>query len=147
MREAVLRGLLGSDIVGFHTERYVRNFLLGCEELLGAEVDFRTGSVRHEGRTVAVRHYPISVDRASLHELAASPEVAARRAELAAGRAEEGVLGVDRTRPSKNIVRGVEAFARMLEMHPEVCGRVTFLALLQPSRPDVRQDAEDLREV
>jgi trehalose 6-phosphate synthase len=147
MRDAVFRGLLGSDIIGFHTERYVRNFLLGCEELLGTDVDFRAGSVRYEGREVAVRHYPISVDRASLHELAASPEVAARRAELAAGRPEKIVLRVDRTDPSKNIVRGFEAFARMLELHPELCGRVTFVALLQPSRQDVRQYAEYLREI
>jgi trehalose 6-phosphate synthase len=147
IREAVFRGLLGSDIVGFHTQRHVRNFLLGCEELLDAGVDFTNGSVHFEGRDITVRHYPISVDEASLREIAATPEAATRRAELVAGRPEKVVLRVDRTDPSKNIVRGFRAFARMLEMHPELCGRVTFLALLQPSRQGVRQYADYLREI
>jgi trehalose 6-phosphate synthase len=147
MREAVFRGLLGCDIVGFHTLRYVRNFLLGCEELLGAEVDFATSTVLYGGRETVVRHYPISVDEASLLELAATPEVTDRRAGLASMRAEKMVLRVDRTDPSKNIVRGFKAFARMLERHPELCGRVAFLALLQPSRQDVPQYAAYLREI
>ncbi len=137
MRDAIFRGLLGSDIVGFHTETYVRNFLLGCEELLGVSVDYRHASVRYDGREIAVRYYPISVDEASLKELVASDETQARRAELARNRPEKLILRVDRTDPSKNIVRGFSAYERMLERHPELCGRVTFLALLQPSRQDV----------
>lgn len=147
MRDAVFRGLLGADVVAFHTERYVRNFLLGCEELLGAYVDFRHGTVRFGGREIAVRYYPISVDEASLRAAAASGEVAERRAELSAGRADKLVLRVDRTDPSKNVVRGFEAFARMLELHPELRGRVTFLALLQPSRQDVPQYAEYVERI
>ncbi len=147
MREAIFRGLLGSDIVGFHTTRYVRNFLLGCEELLGAEVDYATSTVRHDGRTVAVRHYPISVDPGSLEALQARAEVRAARASLESTRSEKLVLRVDRTDPSKNIVRGFRAYERMLEDHPELHGRVQFLALLQPSRQDVPQYARYLRAI
>jgi trehalose 6-phosphate synthase len=147
MREAVFRGLLGSDIVGFHTKGYVRNFLLGCEELLGADVDFREASVRYNGRETAVRHYPISVDAQGIDELASSEEVAVRRAEFEAARPEKLIVRVDRTDPSKNIVRGFKAYARMLERHPELLERVGFLALLQPSRQDVPQYAEYLEEI
>ncbi len=147
MREAIFRGLLGSDLVGFHTTRYVRNFLLGCEELLGAEVDFATNTVRHDGRTVAVRHYPISVDGASLHALQERAEVRDARASLERTRSEKLILRVDRTDPSKNIVRGFRAYERMLEDHPELHGRVQFLALLQPSRQDVPQYARYLRAI
>jgi trehalose 6-phosphate synthase len=147
MRDAVFQGLLGSDIVAFHTKRYVRNFLLGCEELLGLDVDYSNARVRFEGRDVMARFYPISVDESSLREIAATPEVAERRAALAITRSEKMVLRVDRTDPAKNIVRGFVAFARMLERHPELCGRVTFLALLQPSRQDVRQYVDYLREI
>jgi trehalose 6-phosphate synthase len=147
MREAVFRGLLGSDVVAFHTAQYVRNFLIGCEELLNADVDFGRSTVRYDGRDIAVRYYPISVDEASLTELAASAEVAERREELARQRPEKLLLRVDRTDPSKNIVRGFEAFARFLELHPEYCGRVVFLALLQPSRQDVPQYAAYLAEI
>jgi trehalose 6-phosphate synthase len=147
MREAIFRGLLGSDVVAFHTAHYVRNFLLGCEELLNADVDYGRSIVRYDDREVAVRYYPISVDEASLRELAASDAVRERRSELAHDRPEKLILRVDRTDPSKNIVRGFEAFARLLELHPEYSERVGFLALLQPSRQDVPQYAAYLAEI
>jgi trehalose 6-phosphate synthase len=57
------------------------------------------------------------------------------------------ILRVDRTDPSKNIVRGFEAFATLLEDHPELVGRVSFLAILQPSRQDVPEYADYLAEI
>ncbi|HEY6895538.1 MAG TPA: trehalose-6-phosphate synthase, partial [Rhodanobacteraceae bacterium] len=147
MREAIFHGLLGSDIVGFHTTRYVRNFLLGCEELVGAAVDFSRGIVYHDGREVLVRSYPISVDADALRELARSDEIGQRRTEIAEIRREQLIVRVDRTDPAKNIVRGFHAFAELLHDHPELRGRVTFLALLQPSRQDIPQYAAYLQEI
>jgi len=146
-RDAIFRGLLGSDIVAFHTERYERNFLQGCRELCGLDVDFRHSSVRIGSREVAVRHYPISVDEETLRNLAAAPETQRLGREIDAIRAEHLVVRVDRTDPSKNIVRGFHAFDRMLECHPELYGRVTFLALLQPSRLNVPEYARYLAEI
>jgi trehalose 6-phosphate synthase len=57
------------------------------------------------------------------------------------------ILRVDRTDPSKNIVRGFEAFGTLLEDHPELAGKVSFLALLQPSRQDVPEYADYLTEI
>lgn len=145
MREDVFRGLLGSDLVAFQTKGYVRNFLLGCEEVLGAAVDHGRGTVTVDGREVQVRHYPISVDADALGEMAASPAVRAKVSDMDHRR--KIILRVDRTDPSKNIVRGFRAYARMLEQHPHLCGNVTFVALLQPSRQDVPQYATYLREV
>jgi trehalose 6-phosphate synthase len=101
-------------------------------------------------RQVAARHYPISIDVAAMRELAASAEVAEharglREAFCAGDR--QLVLRVDRTDPSKNIVRGFEAFATLLADHPELLGQVTFLALLQPSRQDVPEYADYLAEI
>src|SRR5215204_2855135 len=142
-REQLLTGLLGNDVVAFHTEGFARNFLLCAQELLGLPVDLGD-------RQVAARHYPISIDVAAMRELAASAEVA----EHARGLGEafcagdrQLVLRVDRTDPSKNIVRGFEAFATLLADHPELLGRVTFLALLQPSRQDVPEYADYLAEI
>ena len=58
--------------------------------------------------------------------------------ELEQLRCERMILRVDRTDPSKNIVRGFEAFGLYLEAHPEAHGRVGMLALLDPSRQDIR---------
>jgi trehalose 6-phosphate synthase len=147
MRDAIFRGLLGSDIVGFHTARHVRNFLSGCEQLLGLEVDYDENEVAFDGRRVAVRHYPISINTDALEGFAASDDVARRARELAAGRAGQIVLRVDRADPSKNIVRGFEAFAEMLRRHPELRGSVTFLALLQSTRRDVVEYVDYMRAI
>jgi trehalose 6-phosphate synthase len=149
-REQLLTGLLGNDVVAFHTEGFARNFLLTCQELLGLPVDLQAMTVDLGDRQVAARHYPISIDVAAMRELAASAEVAEharglREAFCAGDR--QLVLRVDRTDPSKNIVRGFEAFATLLADHPELLGQVTFLALLQPSRQDVPEYADYLAEI
>jgi trehalose 6-phosphate synthase len=140
-RESIVNGLLGSDIVAFHTERYARNFLLTCRELCNHEIDEERSTVLVGEREVAVRFYPISIDESSLVELTETPETSQFEAEFASARREHMILRVDRTDPSKNIVRGFRAYERMLERHPELHERVTFVALLQPSRQDVPQYA------
>ena len=149
-RERVLNGLLGNDVVAFHTEGFARNFLLSAQELLGLPVDLEAMTVRVGDRVVAARHYPISIDVEAIRELAATPEVAGHARALTEAFCvgeRQLVLRVDRTDPSKNIVRGFEAFATMLEDHPELAGRVSFLALLQPSRQDVPEYADYLAEI
>jgi trehalose 6-phosphate synthase len=147
MREPLLRGLLGADVVAFHTEGSARNFLMSVREILAVPVDLDAMTAQIGDRTVAVRAYPISIDVEGLRELAGGDAVAAH-----AGRLEEEfladggrfILRVDRTDPSKNIVRGFTAFGLLLEQHPELVGKVRFLALLQPSRQDVPEYADHL---
>jgi trehalose 6-phosphate synthase len=149
MRDRLLRGLLGCDVVAFHTRRFARNFLDCAQEILGLDVDYRTGTVEVDGRTVRARAYPISVDVDAVEKLAASEEVAAHRATLAPFVEAEHqlVVRVDRTDPSKNIVRGFRAFGALLDDHPELRGQVTFLASLMPSRTDVPEYADYLAQV
>lgn len=146
IRERLLAGLLGCDIVAFHTRRFARNFLLCCQEILGLDVDWRELVVHHGSRRVKARFYPISIDVQGLLELAASPRVerhrAALRTQFLDGGTSQLVLRVDRTDPSKNIVRGFRAFDTLLADHPELRGRVAFLAILQPSRQDVPEYAD-----
>ena len=137
VRDAIVQGLLGADLVGFQTRRDVRNFLLTCEENLGLTVDFRERTVFFEGRAVWVRNYPISVDVEGILAQAAGDEVAAEEARLLSWRPEKLILRVDRTDLSKNIVRGFLAYERMLESHHELHGDVQFWAYLQPSRQDI----------
>jgi trehalose 6-phosphate synthase len=149
-REQVLSGLLGNDVVAFHTEGFARNFLLCAQELLGLPVDLQAMTVDLGNRRVLARHYPISIDTAAMQDLAASPQVTSYTRGLREAFTTEGrqlILRVDRTDPSKNIVRGFEAFATLLVDHPELLGRVTFLAILQPSRQDVAEYAEYLAEI
>jgi trehalose 6-phosphate synthase len=147
LRVAVHEGLLANDVVGFHTERWQRAFLLSAERLLGARVDPEVGTVEHHGRTTRVVAHPISVDAADFERLREDPGVLEREAGLVARRPEQLVLRVDRTDPSKNIVRGFRAFGLLLERHPELHGRVGMVALLAPSRQDIPVYAEYVAEV
>ena len=147
MREAVFEGVLGNDVVAFHSRRYARNFLLGCEEVLGLRVDMDDLIVEVDGRTVRARSYPISVDPDELTATAGSETVAEHDRRLGDKRREHLILRADRADPSKNILRGFRAFELMLRDHPELAGRVTFLALVQPSRQDVQQYVDYLEEI
>jgi trehalose 6-phosphate synthase len=139
VRTAVFEGLLANEIVAFHTEHYVENFLRGCEDVLEAPVDMEGRSVTIGEREVWVRAYPVSVDPEVLRAAIRSPRVAAEERALLADRPEFLLLRVDRLDPSKNILRGFLALDRFLHLHPEFAGRVVFLALLQPSRQDVEE--------
>src|SRR5207247_6905723 len=110
----------------------------------GAEVEFSTGEARLGGRTTSVRARPISVDPAEFDELALSEGVLAEEEQILESRPEQLILRVDRTDPSKNIVRGFRAFELYLEAHPEVHGRVGMLVLLDPSRQDIPEYSEYL---
>jgi len=147
LRVAVHEGLLANDVVGFHTERWKRAFLLSAERFLAARVDTHAGTVEHRGHTTRVVARPIGVDPAEFERLREDPGVLEREAALAAGRPEKLVLRVDRIDPSKNIVRGFRAFALLLERHPELHGKVGMTALLAPSRQEIREYAEYAAEV
>lgn len=138
-RQTILRGMLGADVVGLQTRIDVRNFLACCSDFLDVGIDLDSGSVHMlDGRTCWVRAYPASVEPRSLRRTMRSEPVAAAHKRLAAERGDRmSIIRVDRLDPSKNQQVGFLAFARLLEMRPDLCGRVVFLAFLIPSRTDL----------
>jgi trehalose 6-phosphate synthase len=144
IRVALHDGLLANDLVGFHTSRWRRNFLHSAADIVGAESNFMDGTAEYDDRRVLAACHPISVDPAEFAELASSDEVLELERQLAESRPERLVVRVDRTDPSKNVVRGFRAFERLLEDHPELHGTVSMLALLDPSRQDIPEYAEYL---
>jgi trehalose 6-phosphate synthase len=144
IRYAIHDGLLANDVVGFHAHRWRRSFLRSSRDLLDADCDFDRSICSHEGGRTFVAARPISVDPAEFEDLAGGDEVLRLEAELEANRPEFLVLRVDRTDPSKNVVRGFRAFEFYLDAHPELHGRVGMLALLDPSRQDIPEYAEYL---
>jgi trehalose 6-phosphate synthase len=131
-RSAIHDGLIANDVIGFQTERWRRNFIYSVRELLGEDVTAKTVTAA------------ISVDAAEFAELAQSDAVLSAEQQIVAGRPEQLVVRVDRTDPSKNIVRGFRAFELYLDAHPEMHRRVGMLALLDPSRQDIPEYAEYL---
>ena len=145
IRRQIHAGLLANDLVGFHSERWRRWFVDACVSLLGVTVHGDTIlRDRHSTRTVA---RPISVDATEFDALAAGDAVSTRRGELRADPHDQLVVRVDRTDPSKNILRGLAAFELLLERHPEHRGRVRMVALLDPSRQDIPEYASYTAEI
>jgi trehalose 6-phosphate synthase len=128
-------GLLANDVVGFHTQRWRQAFLSTCERL-GLD----------PGESLVTAH-PISIDPDEFAALAASEPVLARERDLLSSRPERLILRVDRTDPSKNVVRGFEAFGLLLERRPDLRGRVGMLALLDPSRQEIPEYVEERRRI
>jgi trehalose 6-phosphate synthase len=144
IRRAIHEGLLANDVIGFHTHQWRLNFLRAASDVAGAECDFEECSARHGTRRALATVHPISVDAAEFDDLASSPAVLDAERAWAERRPEKLILRVDRTDPSKNVVRGFRAFELYLEAHPEMHMRVGLLALLDPSRQDIPEYAEYL---
>jgi trehalose 6-phosphate synthase len=147
LRQAVHDGLLANDVVSFHTNRWRRNFIRSCEDVMGAAADWDSHVVEAAGRRTLVTARPISVDPSEFDELGESVAVLEEERALVETRPEYLVLRVDRTDPSKNVVRGFRAFGVFLDYHPELHGRVQLLALLDPSRQDIPEYSEYMASI
>jgi trehalose 6-phosphate synthase len=148
MRDAMLSSLLESDRVGFQTAKDAFNFVQCCRFYLGAHAHGRRDAVEYKGRDVGAVAYPISVDTEKLKQLADEQVTALERSQLLHTVGDRQViLRVDRIEPSKNNLRGLQAYRTLLEQHPEHRGKVQLLALLVPSRMEVDQYQNYLSEV
>ncbi len=147
IRDGVLRGMLGADVLGFHSQMWAENFLMSARSLSGVRVDLARSRIATDGREVLVRIHPISVDVGPMREAAASPQARELRRELNRWRENARlILRVDRLELTKNILRGFQAYELFLRRNPSWIGRVKFLALLSPSRmelPEYRSYTEE----
>jgi trehalose 6-phosphate synthase len=148
IREQILSSLCSNSILGFQTRRWALNFLRTCQSLLpGAEVDYASQTVRWRHRSILVRSYPISIDVTAVRRLGRSLGTRAHREHLVPRLGEQTVVRVDRIEPSKNIVRGFEAFDLLLERHPEHVGHLRLVAFLVPSRLGIDEYQQYLEEI
>jgi trehalose 6-phosphate synthase len=149
MRTAILEGLLGADILGFQTHDDVLNFIRTCQQYLArVGAKYKAQRVWYRNHATHVRAFPISIDVQGLRRVARSKEVTALRNEIEEMIGERQlILRVERIEPSKNIIRGFQAFEEMLITYPEYIEQVLFLAILVPSRLDLGEYRDYLEEV
>ncbi len=138
-REELLDGVLGADVVGFHTTLYSGNFRRAVRWLRGgATVDGTT--IQHDGREVEAIAQAISIDADEFAELATDPETEEHLTELRnqfGGR--KVLLGVDRLDTTKGIRHRLNAIERLLELRPDLSNRFVFIQIAVPSREDVEE--------
>ncbi len=143
-RRELLEGVLGANLVGFHTHDYVQHFLGSVRSLLG--IDDRMGQLRVGGRIVLVDAFPMGIDFARYSQGATSYAARRERDRLISDDCRI-VLSIDRLDYTKGIPERLRAFDAFLEQHPEWRGRVKLLCIAVPSRSRVWRYRELKREV
>ncbi len=139
-RAELLEGLLGSSILGFHTQFHCNNFFDTVDRYLEARVDRETFTISYGGAPTEVHRYPISIEW-PLQGLASQPPVPecrrAIREELGLPPGTSLGIGVDRLDYTKGILERFAAIERFLELEPAWVGRLSFVQIAAPSRSSI----------
>src|SRR5919108_2103773 len=141
-REEVLDGMLGSSILGFHTQFHCNNFFDTVDRFLEARVDRETFSISYGGDITEGRRYPISIEwpPAALQVQPPVPECR-RRVREREGLASDVKLGVgvDRLDYTKGILERFSAIERLFELEPRWIGQFAFIQVAAPSRSSIEE--------
>lgn len=125
----MLSGILGANLVGFQTYGYVRHFLSSCTRILGCETT--PGGVDNRGLPVSVIVHPVGIEPAWLHLVIQSPGVRSRTASLKeafAGR--RVILGIESLDQNRGILHRLQAFEKLLKLHPIYVGEVVLVQVI-----------------
>jgi len=144
-REEILHGLLGSDLIGFHTYDYVRHFLSSTRRLLGLEANFN--KISYENREVRVDAFPMGIDYnlfSKRYDYQNFPEDAK---ELENMNDTKMILSVDRLDYTKGIPERIKAFNRFLFKYPEYREKVRLNLIVAPSRVEIDSYDVLLKEI
>jgi len=139
-REEILAGMLGSSIMGFHTQSHCNNFVDTVDRFLEARVDRESFNVSFGGKLTAVRRYPISIAWPPDAELIQKSVPDCRRdiRQLNDLPPEHKLgIGVDRLDYTKGILERFRAIERLLELNPDWIGRFTFVQIAAPTRSGI----------
>lgn len=147
-KESIIEGMLGADVIGFHTQQYCLNFLDTVRRYLECRVDLETMSVSYGGHRTEIRTYPISVEWP--YPAAPRADGAELRISLGIARDSHVSLGVDRADYTKGLLERVAALELLLEQNPSLIGRYVFVQLASPTRtriPKYQRFAGDLTDI
>src|SRR5665647_2690848 len=135
-RAEILDGLLGADLIAFHTHDYMRHFISAVERVM--ELEFRLDKVLIDYRMVHVGAYPMGINYLQYYDAILNPVIQEKARELRQNYGENKlVLSVDRLDYSKGVLHRLKGFVHFLENHPEYHGKVSLVMLLVPSRDSV----------
>ncbi len=139
-QEEILDGLLGNDLLGFHTVRHCRNFLTTVNRATEASVNYEKAEVVFNGGKTVVRHFPISIDFEQLSRDVQRDEIKRETRQLEDSRALKDkfiAISIDRLDYTKGIPQRLLAIDRFLDRWPEYKGRVVFIEVQVPSRTQI----------
>jgi trehalose 6-phosphate synthase/phosphatase len=132
-KEKIVNGLLGADMIGFHTHEYVQHFLKTVQMVSGFDHQFRT--IFLTDRLVKVDLFPLGIDFDKFHGATKLPEVVKQREAIRSNFGEKKIIfSVDRLDYTKGITHRLSGFERFLGLHPEWREKVVFVLVVVPSR-------------
>lgn len=145
-RQEILEGLLGADLIGFHTHDYMRHFISAAERVL--DQSFELDELWYQNRYITVDFFPMGINFEMYHNAIKNPIVknlVSQNRKMTEG--QKMILSVDRLDYSKGILNRLEGFAIFLRDNPEYHGRVSLYMIIVPSRDSVGDYAELKRRV
>jgi len=145
VRRWLVEGMLGADLIGFHTRRYRGHFTGALRRLFGVEMD-ASDHIEYGGRRIRLGIFPMGVDAADFARRATARAVSALTLELRAS-TQRLLVGIDRLDYSKGITRRLLSFEQLLVKHPEWRERVRMVQVAVPSRGRVNEYRRFRREV
>jgi trehalose 6-phosphate synthase len=142
----LLRGMLGCDLIGFHVEEYVDNFIESAAVLLDAEVDGNV--IRYDGHETRAEAHPIGIDVERFKRMAHDDAIRTKAQEFRERMGTDHiVIGIDRLDYTKGIHSRMLAFEQFLEENPAYHGNVSFFQIATPSRSKLESYKQIRREV
>ena len=140
-RDELLNGLLGADLIGFHTYDYMRHFVSAGERVL--DLNFKLDQVTIDNRIAYVDAFPMGINYKLYYDTALEREVQKKAKELKKSfGTTKIILSVDRLDYSKGILHRLKGFALFLEKHPEYKEKVSLAMIIVPSRDAVDRYAD-----
>lgn len=132
-KEKIIGGMLGADLIGFHTHEYVQHFLKTVQMVHGYDSQFRI--INRKDKIVKAEMFPLGIDFKKFHNAASIPNVIQRVAEIRNNfRNKKIIFSVDRLDYTKGVTHRLSGFERFLDKHPEWRGKVVFILVIVPSR-------------
>ncbi len=145
-REEVLEGLLGADLIGFHTHDYMRHFISAIYRVL--DLNCNLDEISLKDRIVHVDAFPMGINYEQYHDAPLLPEVKKKSEILREGLGTQDIiLSVDRLDYSKGILHRLQGFSRFLKNHPEYHEKVSLAMIVVPSRDAVGRYADLKTEI
>ncbi|MEO6271217.1 MAG: trehalose-6-phosphate synthase [Lautropia sp.] len=149
-KEEILVGMLGSDILGFHTSFHCKNFIETVDRFVEARIEHETATIRVAGSLTYVNAYPISVAWPKPLDRELFPALRRKvRARHGLPPSHRLAIGVDRLDYTKGIVERIRAVERMMELHPEWVGQFTLVQIAAPTRsslPEYQRFEAEVRQ-
>lgn len=143
-RDTILKGMLGADLIGFHTYDDMRHFLSSVYRLLG--IDGSGGQLEVNHRNIIVDAFPMGIDYNKYHTIALSGDVLIHEKKIRSSLGQQKtILSIDRLDYSKGIPQRLNAFELFLQRYPEYKEKVSLVQIVVPSRDKV-QKYNELRE-